>query len=240
MPDAKLLTSYQSLVGALLYCATNTRPDVAYSVGMLCRAMARPTPDLLDDAHIVLEYLYRTRTLGLRYVCSDRPLYGMSDSDWAVRHSTSGHVFMLNEAAISWASKKQATVALSSCEAEIVAASEAAKEAVHLAGLTAELGMHDGSPVDLHIDNQSAIAVSYNPEKHNQMKHVARRHFYVRECVEDLRIRAPFVNSVDNLADFFTKVQPPKLFRRMRDTIMNVPQCTGGRCDQDTGAPLPA
>ena len=60
--------------------------------------------------------------------------------------------------AISWASKKQATVALSSCEAEIVAASEASKEAVHLAGLTAELGMHDGSPVDLHIDNQSAIS----------------------------------------------------------------------------------
>ena len=89
------------------------------------------------------------------------------------------------------------------------------------------------------MDNQSGIAVAYNPEKHNQMKHVARRHFYVRECIEDYRIRAPFVQSHDNLADFFTKCQPPKLFRRMRDIIMNVPQCTGGRCDQDTGAPEP-
>ena len=238
-PEAQLLRDYQSLVGALLYCATNSRPDIAYSVGMLCRAMAKPTIELLSDARLVLEYLYRTRMLGLRYASSQRPLYGMSDSDWAVKHSTSGHVFMLNEAAISWGSKKQVSVALSSCEAEIVAASEACKEAVHLSGLTTELGLHDGSPVDLHMDNQSGIAVAYNPEKHNQMKHVARRHFYVRECIEDFRIRAPFVQSHDNLADFFTKCQPPKLFRRMRDIIMNVPQCTGGRCDQDTGAPEP-
>ena len=129
---------------------------------------------------------------------------------------------MLNEAAISWGSKKQITVALSSCEAEIVAASEACKEAVHLSGLATELGLHDGSPVDLHMDNQSGIAVAYNPEKHNQMKHVARRHFYVRECIEDFRIRAPFVQSHDNLADFFTKCQPPKLFRRMQPPLLRV------------------
>ena len=80
-------------------------------------------------------YLGRTRTLGLRYEASDRPLYGMTDSGWATRHSTSGHVFMLNEAAVSWGSKKQATVALSSCEAEIVASTEAAKEGIGLSGL---------------------------------------------------------------------------------------------------------
>ena len=64
--DAKLLKRYQSLVGALLYCAGNTRPDVSYSVGMLCRVMSRPTPEMYDEALRVLGYLYRTRELGLR------------------------------------------------------------------------------------------------------------------------------------------------------------------------------
>ena len=75
---------------------------------------------------------------------SARPLHGYSDSDWATKHSTSGWVFILNQAAISWGSKKQKSVALSSCEAEIVAASEAGKEAVHLSNLASELGLSGG------------------------------------------------------------------------------------------------
>ena len=221
-PDAALLKEYQSLVGALLYASTHTRPDIAFAVGMLCRAMAKPTPALLDDAKRVLMYLGRTRELGLRYTASDRALYGMTDSDWATRHSTSGHVFILNEAAISWGSKKQSTVALSSCEAEIVAASEAAKEAISLSGLASELGLHDGSPVDMYMDNQSGIHVSYNPEHQGRMKHVERRHFFVRECVENHQIRVPFVRTTENIADFFTKPLHPRQFYSMRDTIMNV------------------
>ena len=216
---------YQSIVGALLYCATNTRPDVAYSVAMLCRAMARPTPALQRDAERVLSYLYHSRDLGLRYEACDKPLFGMSDSDWATRHSTSGAVFVLNRAAISWSSKKQTSVALSSCEAEIVAASEAGREAVHLARLCSELKLHNDTPVDLHVDNKSAIDVAYNPEHHTRMKHVDRRHFYVRELVEQHRIRVPFVSTVNNLADFFTKPLPPKSFTAFRDLIMNVPGC---------------
>ena len=72
------------------------------------------------------------------------------------------------------------------------------------------------------IDNQSAIAVAYNPEHRSQMKHVDRRHFFVRELVENHRIRVPFVASANNLADFFTKPLPPKTFVAMRDRIMNV------------------
>jgi hypothetical protein len=98
----------------------------------------------------------------------------MTDSDWATRHSTSGNVFVLNRAAVSWRSKKRKTVALSSCEAEIVAASEAGKEAVHLGRLATELGLHDGGPIDLHMDNKSGIDVAYNPEHHGRMKHVDR------------------------------------------------------------------
>ena len=72
------------------------------------------------------------------------------------------------------------------------------------------------------MDNKSAIDLAYNPEHHQRTKHIARRHFYVRDLVEDLTIRVPFVASADNLADFFTKALPTKSFFPMRDKIMNV------------------
>ena len=124
-------------------------------------------------------------------------------------------------AAISWGSKKQPTIALSSTEAEIVAASEASKEAIAIRSLLSDLGFGDPEPTRMSVDNQSAIAVAYNPEHHNRMKHVMRRHFFVRECVENMQIVVPFVNSCDNCADFFTKVLSPKQFFYMRDIIMN-------------------
>ena len=114
-----------------------------------------------------------------------------------------------------------------------MAASEAAKEAVYLARLAHEFGLRGDGPLDLHVDNKAAIDVSYNPEHHTRMKHVERRHFFVRECVENHRLRVPFVRTADNLADFFTKPLPARTFFAMRDIIMNVPPhaSTGGRCD---------
>ena len=221
-PSAAEVKAFQSIVGALLYAATNTRPDVAYAVGMLCRAMSRPTPELMSAALRVLGYLDRTKHLGLRYEASDKELYGMSDSDWAVKHSTTGWVFMFQQAAISWGSKKQNSVALSSCEAEIMAASEASKEAIHLDRMAKDLKMSNSEPLDLFVDNQSAIAVAYNPELHQRTKHIERRHYFVREVVEAEKIRVPYVKSADNIADFFTKPLQGDKFFSMRDKIMNI------------------
>ena len=221
--DLHLLRRYQSLVGSLLYAATNTRPDIAYAVGMLCRAMGKPTPELFEAALRVVAYLSHHRYIGLRYECDQKPLAGMSDADWAVRHSTSGHVFSMSKAAISWGSKKQPTIALSSCESEIMAASEAAKEAVYLDRFVEELGFKDDAdPIHLSLDNKAAIDSSYNPENHSRTKHIDRRHYFIRELVEEGRIVVPFVSSEDNLADFFTKPLKPVRFFVLRDKIMNV------------------
>ena len=222
-PDPVLLRQYRSLVGSLLYAATNTRPDVAYAVGMLCRAMTQPTPQLFQAALRCLAYLYRHRHLGLRYERSPSPLEGMADADWAVRHSTSGFVFTLARAAISWGSKRQQSIAISSCEAEIMAASEAAKEAVYLDRLVSEIGFKgDTGPVRLCLDNRAAIDSSYNPENHNRTKHIERRHYFIRELVSENKIVVPFVPSDANLADFFTKPLRPSRFFPLRDKIMNV------------------
>eukprot|EP00965_Chrysotila_dentata_P044176 1468252-Pleurochrysis_carterae.AAC.3 len=119
-----------------------------------------------------------------------------------------------------WSSKRQPTVALSSCEAEIVAASEAAKEATYLRALLDELGDGNRDATALHLDNKAAIDLVYNPEHHSRSKHIHRRHFFVREKVEDLELTVPFVRN--NLADFFTKPLPPRLYFPLRDIIMNV------------------
>ena len=184
--------------------------------------MAMVTPELEAAAQRVLHYFYVTRDLGLRFAADERKLHGYSDADWAVRNSTMGFVFMLHSAAISWSSKKQASVALSTCEAELMAASESAKEAVYTSALSEEVGAHDGTAVDLYVDNKSAIDLAYNPEHHQRSKHIQRRHFYVRELVEEHRITVPFVASADNLADFFTKPLSARVFFPMRDRIMNV------------------
>ena len=220
-PAAQLREKYMSLVGALLYCATHTRPDIAFAVGMLSRAMHCPDQPLYDAALRVLYYLSRHRDVGLRYGPADNvPLYGMSDSDWAVRHSTSGSVFVLSAAAVSWSSRRQVTIALSSCEAEIMAASDAAKEAVYLQNLLTELGFGSKDPVPVAVDNTAARNLAYNPQHHERTEHIDRRHFFVRELVEEGRITVPFVRSADNLADFFTKPLPASQFVPMRDRIM--------------------
>ena len=227
-PDGQLLSDYQSLVGALLYASTHTRPDIAYSVGQLTRCMAYPTPELLADARRVLAYLDLTRELGLTYEADKAPMRGYSDSDWAVKHSTSGWVFQLNQAAVAWGSKKQKSVSLSSCEAEIVAASEASKEAVYTSRFLTELGFPDAvsdqsGGARLDVDNKGAIDLAYNPQHHDRTKHIDRRHFYIRELVENGEIVVNYVNTVDNMADFFTKALEPKRFFALRNIIINVP-----------------
>ena len=84
-----------------------------------------------------------------------------------------------------------------------------------------ELGEAGEEPVQLALDNQSAIAVAYNPEHHSRMKHVERRHFFVRECVENMRLEVPFVRTDSNLADFFTKPLDASRSFSLRNIIMN-------------------
>ena len=113
-------------------------------------------------------------------------------------------------------------MALSSCEAEIVAASEAAKEATYLRRFLEEVGVGSSEPTSLAMDNQAGRDLCYNPQHHPRTKHIERRHFFIREKVEDHTLVVPFVRTVDNLADFFTKPLGQKSFFPMRDIIMNV------------------
>ena len=221
--DPELVSQYRSLVGALLFAALTVRADISYAVGMLSRALNKPDSRLLDEARRVLHYLVLTRDIGPRYKRgSPIELTGMTDSDWAVIRSTSGFAFFLAGAIIAYMSKKQATIAMSSTEAEIMAASQAGLEAVYLRSLLADMGYELPKPTDLYVDNKGAIDMSRDYISNERTKHIERRHLKIRELVEDAVINVKYVASHLNVADIFTKPLDRKQFQNLRAKLFNL------------------
>ena len=217
----ELVTPMQQRVGCLMYAATSTRPDIAYVVHQLCRCMLKPTPELIKETDHLLSYLSRTADLGLTYEPTSTQLEGFSDASWETRTSTSGWVVKWQGAALVWGSRKQKSIALSTCEAEIIALSEA-KDVVYLRKLVKGLGAEEPRPSALATDSSSARDVSYNPQHHDRMKHVQRRHFFIRDMVESFELEVPFVPTEKNLGDIFTKpMKNATQFRALRRLVMN-------------------
>ena len=219
----ELIKLYQQRVGALMYACTATRPDLAYAVHQHCRCMSRPTPALMDELHYVFSYLHDNIKVGIRFIPEDGVLRGAADASWEVRASTSGWVVYWHGAPLCWGSRKQKSIALSSCESEIVALSEAAKDVVYLRKFVRGLvPSTTADPTVLSTDNKAARDLSYNPEHHDRSKHIERRHFFIRDMVEAQEIIVPLVNTKDNDADFFTKPLAPKRFKYLRRRVMNL------------------
>ena len=182
---------YQSAVGALMWPAMHSRPDLAYSVGVLSHFCSNPGLTHVELVKHVLQYLSRTLELGLTFneeADTSDDVIEYTDSDFAGsktdRKSTGGYVFMLAGAAISHSSKLQSIVALSTCEVGYVAICEAGKKAVWLGYLLAELRFWKRSIlITLYADNQGSIALSNNPEFHRQTKHIDVRFYWIREVV---------------------------------------------------------
>ena len=223
--DPALEAEYRSLVGSLLYSAITVRPDISYAVGMLSRALNSPTFRLLDEAKRVLQYLISTKHMGIHYE-RNMPirLYGMTDSDWTTRRSTTGFAFFLGGAVISYLSKKQPTIAMSSTEAEIMAASQGALEAIYLRMLLADIGQIIDLPTDLYVDNKGVIDISQDYLVNERTKHIERRHFKIRELVLDAILRIQYIASADNIADIFTKPLDKKSFLPLRTKLLNLPR----------------
>lgn len=203
-------TDYRKIVGSLRYLV-NSRPDLAFSVGYVSRFMEKPTTEHLAAVKRVLRYVAGTINRGCSYRRKKGAVHlvGFSDSDLAgdvdTRKSTTGVFFFLGDNLITWQSQKQKVVALSSCEAEYIAATTAACQGVWLARLLAELKGEEADAVTLNVDNQSAIQLSKNPVFHDRSKHIETRYHYIRECIEEDRVKIEFVSTNDQLADILTK-----------------------------------
>ena len=216
LPSPELeVKPYQSAVGALMYPMLGTRPDIAYAVATLGRHAASPGPEHQRALDRTFKYLRGTRDWELvfqRGIPNGNVLNGYVDADWASdvndRKSTSGFVFMLAGGAVCWSSKKQASVALSSTEAEYIAAAHATKEVVWLRRLLSELGQAIDVPTHLHIDNQSAIAIARNPEFHDRTKHIDVRYHFLQQKVDSKEILLAYLPTNDQIADALTKGLP--------------------------------
>lgn len=203
----------------------NTRPDIAYSVGIISRYMERPTTLHLNAAKRIMRYIKGTIQFGLVYTSSsgNNFISGFSDSDMGGsiddRRSTGGMAYYLNENLISWVSQKQRCVALSSCEAEFMAATAAACQGIWLRNVLNQITARDVGLVTLYIDNKSAIDLAKNPVFHGWSKHIDVRYHFIRECVERGDIIVKHVSSNEQRADCLTKALAIVKFEQMRDFL---------------------
>ena len=201
-----------------MYAMLCTRPDICFAVGMVSRYQSDPGEEHWTAVKHIFKYLRRTRDYMLVYQDESLVPTGYTDSDFQSdvesRKSTSGYVFTLGGGAISWRSVKQSSIADSTMEAEYIAASEAAKEAVWLKNFLLDLGVVPSaqSAITLYCDNSGAVANSREPRSHKRGKHIERKYHLIREIVSRGDAVVSQIASEDNLADPFTKALAQKIF----------------------------
>jgi hypothetical protein len=201
---------YRSAVGSLMYVMVATRPDIASAVGAVSQYCENPGPTHWKAVKRIFRYLQGTQNYMLCYDGNKSCiLEGYSDANWGgdidTRRSTTGYCFIKNGGCISWRSKRQPTVAISTTESEYMALSEATQEAIWLRTLLAELLRFKQQSVIIHEDNQGCIAISKNPEHHKRTKHIAIKYHFLREKVEDKTIDVKYCRTEDMVADVLTK-----------------------------------
>lgn len=216
-------TYFKQIVGSLMYI-TSTRPDIMHAVSTLSRYMENPTKMHLMAAKRVFRYLKGTTDFGILYKKGKMSsVYGYTDSDYAGdiddRKSTSGNVFLMSSGAVSWSSKKQPIVTLSTTEAEFVAAATCSCQAIWLRRMLDVIGSQQHSPTIIYCDNISTIKLSRNPVFHGRSKHIDVRFHFLRDlCLEGV-IELRFCKTEDQVADIMTKALKQPAFKKLRSML---------------------
>ncbi|KAK2385434.1 putative mitochondrial protein [Trifolium repens] len=213
---------YRSMIGSLLYL-TASRPDITFAVGVCARYQSEPKVSHLNQVKRILKYVNGTCDYGMMYShCEDSSLCGYCDADWAGsaddRKSTSGGCFFLGSNLISWFSKKQNCVALSTAEAEYVAAGSSCTQLVWMKQMLKEYDVEQ-DVITLYCDNLSAINISKNPVQHSKTKHIDIRHHFIRDLVENKVVTLEHVGTKDQVADIFTKALDAVQFENLRGKL---------------------
>jgi hypothetical protein len=211
---------YIDLVGSLMYAMVATRPHLTFAVGSLGKFSAAPRLQHWNAAKHVLHYVKATLDYGITFgnkAMSD--LHGYCDADWAgdvdTRRSATGYVFKIAGGAVSWSSKRQPTVALSTTEAEYMSATQATKEARWLRQLLQDLGQRQESATPIRCDSQGAIALIGNPVHHARTKHIDIQHHFVREQLAAGIVKFDYCPTEEMIADVLTKSVPRNVHYHM-------------------------
>src|SRR5271155_5336503 len=210
---------YQSMVGSIMYAMLATRPDLAQSIQQISQFSQMPTTTHEKAAKQAFRYINGTVDEGITFNGNlGMNLEFWSDANWGGeegRESVSGFVGTLAGGAVTYSSKKQPTVALSSTESEYMALLHALKELIWLLRFLREIGYNIDDQNLIYCDNQSAIALSHNPQHHARTKHVDIQYHFVRNCVEDGTTRLEYCPTEDMVADGLTKALGPEMHRKL-------------------------
>lgn len=209
---------------------TATRPNIMHVVSLISRYMECPKEMHLSAAKRILRYLQGTVDYGLFYKKERKiELFGFTDSDYAGdqddRRSISGYVFILGSGAVSWSSKKQPIVTLSTTEAEFVAAASSACQAIWLRKILEELQFKQQEATLIYCDSSSTIKLSRNPVLHGRSKHIDVKYHFLRDLTKEKVIDLVYCKSEDQVADIFTKPLKLAAFQKLRKLL--------GVCTQD-------
>jgi hypothetical protein len=224
------ITLYRSIVGSLIHAAKSTRPDIEHAVNMVARYMSNPLTSHMNAARKILRYLRGSMNYGLVYmnrigsINDSVQITGYSDADWAGdksdRKSTTGYCVFINGNIVSWCTKKQQTVALSTMEAEYMALTEVTKEIMWMNMLLTEMKVKVQTPMIVYCDNQPTIQSSNNDVHHDRTKHIDTRYYFVRDLIHNNTIKVVWINSHSQIADIFTKPLAAQLFQHHRSSLV--------------------
>ncbi|XRB24420.1 retrovirus-related Pol polyprotein [Pseudoscourfieldia marina] len=210
--DAEARHLAQQFVGAILYAAVISRPDLSSTVRVMSHVMSKPPSNFEACKKHVLRYLSGTINRGIKYNTNSNvplKLIGYCDASWGDNHenrrSTSGYIFFLNGGPISWASYLQTTVALSTVESEVMALTEAIKEAIYIRRLLESLGAAQEGPTIIYTDSTGAEALVDHPTSHRRTKHIEIRREFIKYHIEHETVKIERVSTKDQLADIMTK-----------------------------------
>jgi len=215
--------SYAQLIGSLMYLTTATRPDITFAVYRLAAFTANLTKAHENATKRILQYLAGTKHYGITHrrqrtdLEGENLFYGYTDAGYGNQEEyrlTSGYTFISGGGAITWGSRKQISIALSSTEAEYVALSEATREALWLKSLYEELGFIQRDPILILGDNNGSIAMAKNPQFHKRSKQIAICWHFVREKYQEKAIEIFDVRDPQNTADILTKALTPDVHSR--------------------------
>lgn len=216
---------YREIIGSLLYLSNKTRPDITYAVSYGSRKIENSTNQDVINMKRVLRYLSGTKQVGVRYYKNSdtTELSAFSDSDFAgdqeTRKSTTGYVIMFCGGPVSWSSRKQPIVSLSSTEAEYIAAADCVKEILYLKTFVEEL-TSEKVIANLGVDNQSAISLIKNGQFNKRSKHIDVRYHFINERVSEGVVNLNYCKTGDQIADIFTKPLNVTKFEKFKNVLV--------------------
>ena len=229
IPDDKILISYQRLVGSLTYLAICTRPDIAYAAMALGQFNAAPSRSHLACAKGVLRYLAGTVNSCLQFPSpqstqlANSPTCGLSDADWASdekdQKSISGYCFFFLDSLVSWSSRKQRTVSMSSTELEYYALTNTIKEAISLTLFLSFTKLPSPKPFPIYCDNQSTCTIANTDVISSRTKHINVRHHFICQHITDGLFTTIWIPTNDMTADILMKPLLSTLFVRHHENL---------------------